>query len=249
MIKRALFWAAFPWVIPQALWIKRTAPRFAGAAGNDKGSTGDGESLSLLVVGDSIAAGVGADTFTNALVGQLSTALSERYNCRVDWKAVGKIGATTRVVLDELVPAIPESAYDLIVVSTGVNDVTALTRVTAFATHLEDLIVTLHAQSPGARIVAIGLPPMHQFPLLPQPLRSVIGLRSRLLDEAVRRVAERHSYAVHIPVAIAPDPELFAADGYHPSPKGYEQFGDAVVQGLGCIRPGSKNEDPACEDR
>lgn len=232
MFRHALFWSAFPWVLPQALWVKKTATRFPGAQGNNHGRIGEGEPFSLLAVGDSIAAGVGADTFKQALVGQLARSLSRRYVRNVNWHALGLIGATTQTVRERLIQRIPTESFDLMVVSAGVNDVTALTRLSVYEQQLRSLLATLHAHSPNAIIVLNGLPPMHEFPLLPQPLRAVIGLRSRMLESVVKRVSADHAFVVHVPIVINPDPAFFAQDGYHPSASGYAEFARAIADRL-----------------
>ena len=52
--------------------------------------------LRVLVLGDSTAAGVGADTQDQALPGNLARELSARWHVAVDWRAMGENGATAR---------------------------------------------------------------------------------------------------------------------------------------------------------
>ena len=59
-MRNLLFWGLFPLLIPQALWVRKTAPRTAPAAGPRSGTVGDGRPIRLVGVGDSIIAGVGA---------------------------------------------------------------------------------------------------------------------------------------------------------------------------------------------
>jgi lysophospholipase L1-like esterase len=71
-----IFWIVFPFLVPQALYVRKTAPRFAPAHGPAEGSVGEGEQTRLLAIGDSIIAGVGASAFSKALVGQTASALA-----------------------------------------------------------------------------------------------------------------------------------------------------------------------------
>ncbi|MFK8031734.1 MAG: SGNH/GDSL hydrolase family protein [Gammaproteobacteria bacterium] len=238
MLSRLAFWLLFPLVVPQALYVRKTAPRFKGAAGSPFGRVGKGDVCSLLAIGDSLIEGVGAQTLDKALVGQTAKSIAARFSVAVDWIAFGKIGATTEKVHEVLLPKIPARQFDVILVSVGVNDVTGLTRTAKFEGNLRGLVVALHAQCPQAQIAIAGLPPMNEFPLLPRPLRWLLGWRSKTFDSIVARVAAERPLVVHIPVDIEPDPVKFAGDGYHPSESGYADFGEGISDAL---QPVGKN--------
>ena len=232
MIKRLTFWMLFPFVLPQALVVRKRAPRFPGAAGPATGSVGSGEPCTLLAIGDSLVAGVGANELHNALVGQSARAISARFTVRVEWCAFGKSGTTSRQVLKQLLPQLPTQQFSVVIVSVGVNDVTGLKRSAAFDRYLRKLLAELHAHSPNAQIAVAGLPPLSKFPLLPRPLRWLFGLRAQTFDAIVRQATEDQPGAMHIPVDFDIDPEKFAADGYHPSESGYAELGEAIGERL-----------------
>ena len=232
MIKRLAFWTLFPLVVPQALIVRRTAPRFAGAAGNNTGCVGEGDRSKLLAVGDSIIAGVGAGSLVNALVGKSAKSIASRFDVCVEWTAMGKIGATAESLRGSIIPRIPAQEYDVIVVSTGVNDVTGLKRSSTFERHLRGIVSSLQEHSPNAQIVMLGVPPLGAFPLLPRPLRWVLGMRAQTFDRIARRVANEQPGARHLPVEFEPDPTKFAADGYHPSESSYTDLGELIGQSL-----------------
>lgn len=227
-----LFWGVLPFLLPQALYVRKFAPRFAPAGGPSQGSSGQGRQTRLLAVGDSIIAGVGATELSNALVGQTAKALSTSLDCRVSWQALGVSGYDSTKVLNQLVPKLPDVAADYIILSVGVNDVTGLTTLRNWRQNLSLLLDKLHAHSPNAAIAVAGLPPLHEFPLLPQPLRATFGMRARALDGVVRKVVEKRPNSVHMPVDFEPSPQKFAPDGYHPSEEGYAEFGQYMAEGL-----------------
>ena len=99
-MRNVVFWGLLPFLAPQALYVRRTAPRFAAADGPATGSAGTGESRRLIAIGDSIIAGVGAGKLGDALVGQTARSLAERLDSRIHWQAVGAVGYNTRKVLD-----------------------------------------------------------------------------------------------------------------------------------------------------
>jgi lysophospholipase L1-like esterase len=225
MIRNLLFWIAFPFLLPQALYVRRTAPRFAPAAGPAEGVVGNGEQIRLLAIGDSIIAGVGASDLSRALVGQTATALANASNSKVSWRALGQSGYDLNKILQQLVPQLPAVSFDYVIVSVGVNDITGLTSIRSWRRNLATLLYKLQAHSPNALIAVAGMPPMHAFPLLPQPMRAAFGMRARVFDEVAKAVIGKQQGSLHIPLDFEPHPSRFAADGYHPSEESYVEFG------------------------
>jgi lysophospholipase L1-like esterase len=232
-----LFWTLFPFLIPQAMKVRRNAPRLSAAAGPTSGSFGSGKTIRLAAIGDSIIEGVGAETLAEALPGQVAEELARLMSCEVCWNAYGRIGATSSVVSRRLVPKLSGASFDVVVVSVGVNDVTTLRPVRRWSIDLGRLLDKLRAHSPEATIALVGLPPLSSFPLLPQPLRAVMGIRARMLDEAGKLEVHQRQRMLHVPIEIDPAPDQFSADGFHPSPLSYKELGrqvaTAIWSGLG----------------
>lgn len=231
-MRNLIFWTVLPLLVPQALYVRRNAPRFAPAGGPSTGQVGTGDSVRLLAIGDSIIAGVGASELSKALVGQTASSLADQLNCEVSWQAIGKSGYTSTKILEHLVPTLPDDPVDYVVVSAGVNDVTGLTTIDSWQQNLGRLLGKLRDHSPDAVIAVAGLPPLHVFPLLPQPMRALMGLRARSLDDVLIEVTESFDNTAHVPIAFAPGPDRFAPDGYHPSEDGYTEFGRHVADAL-----------------
>lgn len=231
-MKNILFWGVAPLLLPQALYVRKTAPRFAPAAGPSEGSAGHGRKMRLLAVGDSIIAGVGATVLSKALVGRTAEAIASSLDCSVSWHACGVSGYDSAKVLEHLVPELPDVAVDYVIVSVGVNDITGLTTIRQWRENLSRLLDKLRQHSPDSSIAVAGMPPMHRFPLLPQPLRATFGMRSRSFDEEVRTLVDTLPGIVHVPLDFDADPEHFAPDGYHPSEESYVDFGRHMADGL-----------------
>ena len=231
-MRNLLFWAILPFLIPQALYVRRTAPRFAPAAGPEMGSVGDGEHAHLLAIGDSIIAGVGASKLSRALVGQTATALAHERQSRIFWQALGESGYDSARILQNLVPRLPRNTFDYIIVSVGVNDITGFTSIRRWRRNLAVLLRTLLDHSPNALIAVAGVPPLHGFPLLPQPLRATFGMRARVFERVARKLVNDHERCTYVPLDFEPDPSKFAADGYHPSEESYVEFGRHMAERL-----------------
>ena len=230
MIKRPLFWLSLPLLLPQGLWVKRTARRLPPADGSTTGVFGSGPTRRLLLVGDSIIAGVGVEQLADALPGQLARALAERHSCRVEWHAHGDNGASCADLLRQL-PSVPPVKADWIFVSVGVNDVTRLTTARAWRQRLTTLLTALTIHSPQAQILLAGVPPMARFPALPVPLRQVFGWRAGRLDQVGQRVAASIDNVRHVPTPVPDDPAAFASDGYHPNARACAEWARVIAAG------------------
>lgn len=231
-----LFWSALPWLLPQALVVRRRAPRFAPAPGDAAGtipaSAVGGSPLHVLGIGDSIIAGVGAGHQERALVARSAAALAARSGRTVHWHAAGWSGATSADLIGRL-DALASLPADFIVVSAGVNDLTTLVRTRTWRHRCRQLQDGIAQRWPQATVAIAGLPPLHVFPLLPEPLRALMGYRARHLDRENARLVARRAGFRHVPVAFAPEPGLFSADGFHPSDEGHAALAAAVASGWG----------------
>lgn len=231
-MRGARFWMSLPFLFPQAMYVRRTAPRFSCAAGPNEGSVGSGLAVRALIFGDSIAAGVGASEYSRALAGQASRALAARLAAEVQWVAHGHIGANSERLLKTHLDELPDGPFHYVALSVGVNDVTSLVTISRWRRNLGTLLRELTARYDAPSIALTGLPPMQTFPLLPEPLRRAIGGRAHELDRAAREVVTRFENVVHVPVEFENRPEAFAGDGYHPSEPSYEIFGEVVGAAL-----------------
>ena len=228
-MRRLAFWMLVPFALPQGLRLRRSAPRFAAARGTPHGCEGRGAPLRLLAIGDSIIAGVGAETVDEALPRRTAQALAKRLDRAVHWTARGRIGATAETVQTRLIPRLPAEAFDVIILSVGVNDVTGLHRTARWRANLGALLDALRTHSPEALVVMIGVPPLHGFPLLPPSLRFLLGMRARTFDAVAEREVTRRRGCRYVPARFDPRPEQFAPDGYHPSAESYREWAERLA--------------------
>jgi hypothetical protein len=81
-----------------------------------------------------------------------------------------------------------------------------------------------------------GLPPIHQFPLLPSPLRWLLGAQAEALNQHLHlHLGDQHDRALRrIPSGLCCEADygLMAEDGFHPSAKGYAVWGQALGEFL-----------------
>lgn len=225
--------ALAPLLLWQGARVRRQALRLPEASGARAGLAGTGElCLRLLIVGDSSGAGVGAATQDEALAGRLSEALALRLGGRIHWQLIAKTGHLSSDALAELEEAELQPA-DVMVTALGVNDVVGqvsprrwlrtLTQLDALARERAGVRYTLHS----------AVPPMHAFPLLPQPLRWLMGAHASRLNRALARAliqdASRGMQALPAHLHGKEAARLMARDGFHPGPAGYAVWAETLA--------------------
>lgn len=225
-----------PLLLAQAIWVRMRAMHLPEPPGARCG--GEGHGLRLLILGDSSAAGVGAGDQSRALAMQLAATLAQ--DGPLIWHLEAATGATTSDSLEKL-PLLPKAAFDLAVLVHGVNDTTRFVSARRFKAQQNALFAALRARHAVRRFILSGVPPMHQFPLLPQPLRWVLGCHARRLDQVLAELAQEHSDVTHLALDLPYEPHLVARDGYHPSEAAYALWAGHLAQMIRAqdeLRPG-----------
>ena len=188
---RILFWLSLPLLVPQAMAVRRRALRLPAAGGPDHGVFGQGDPLELLALGDSIIAGVGAGHSRDALPAQFAAALASPGRHQVHWLARGDSGDVVDDLLTTINTLDAGTQAHVILVSIGVNEVTGLSSSRKWRRGLQQLIDTLRSRWPHALLMFLGLPPMADFPALPQPLASTLGKRAAHFDRMMAMMLAR----------------------------------------------------------
>lgn len=193
----------------------------------------DASPFHLVVVGDSVAAGVGIDHHDRALAGQLAALIAGDHVVRRT--VLARSGLTAAGITDLVREHAASTAEgletaDLVVLSVGVNDTKSLHTTPRWRRELDELLTTLTSAAPGADIVLLGVPDMAMFTRLPRPLRSVLGQRSRALDRAGRVLAAARPHVRHLPFrdVQVENENFFGPDGFHPS----EQMHAAMARAI-----------------
>lgn len=215
-----------PLLLLQGRHVRRVTPRLPEADGEREGEIGQGPPLRLLIAGDSAAAGVGAKQQAEALSGRLATLLAPDF--RVRWKLVATTGHTTAQALQQL-RELPRAAYDVVVTSLGVNDVTGLTPTRLWLQQQRQLVNLLREQFQARHILLSALPPMHVFPALPQPLRWYLGSQARRYNLGLRDWASQHADCEFLAAEFPGDLDLMASDGFHPGPGAYALWAEQLA--------------------
>lgn len=223
-----------PLLLYQGRQVRRTVPQLPEPPGERTGRTGQGPGLRLLVTGDSAAAGVGAAHQREALLGQLVAQMAGTYT--VDYALFARTGATTASTLRALDKLCGQS-FDAVVTSLGVNDVTAGVGLAPWRQQQGALRNYLRESLGVQQIIITGLPPVHGFPALPQPLRWYLGRRATQFDRALQQDVAKEVGCHYLSLRFSQDTRLMASDGFHPGPAIYQVWASQAAERLHQIFP------------
>ncbi|MCB1581980.1 MAG: SGNH/GDSL hydrolase family protein [Xanthomonadales bacterium] len=182
--------------------------------------------MSLLLLGDSSAAGVGAESAQQSLLGQLQILLSDSYE--VSYNLLAKTGHTTVQMLQELEDEHPHKT-DVVITALGVNDVTSQVPLKQWIKQQKNLIATIRTLYQPKKIILSGLPPMRDFPALPWPLDVFLGHSADQFDAALQQICKPLSGVVFQSLKNFPSKIPAARDGFHPSPAVYQLWAQKLA--------------------
>jgi len=219
-----------PLLAAQAISTRRRAPVLPEAAGPREGQIGHGlGTLRVLIAGDSSAAGVGVAHQNDAFSGYFTRALNRRTSRPVRWRLVARSGYTTLQV-HALLRESRLPVADIAVVLTGVNDVIGLVTPRRAIEQRMALADWLIGEGRAAAVLYSPLPPINQFPLLPQPLRGFMAAEARLHNEAIAAWTATRKDVFHTPIDLQLSPRAMASDGFHPAEPVYRICGETLAR-------------------
>ena len=221
-----------PFLYLQGQYTRRKIGRLPDAQGETAGRFGGGENaVKLLVIGESTAAGVGARTHEAALAGQFARFLSRKIGKTVNWNVIGRSGITVRETINELVPKIPDENFDYIVVALCGNEVLKLRSPRNFRHDMLEFLGILREKNPEAVVFITNAPAIRLSPVLPQPIKFILGHLSALHDKNIREFTAPMPNILYFPQPTEVVEDFFA-DGIHPSEKGYTLWSERMVETL-----------------
>ncbi len=200
------------------------------AAGEPFGEiAGNGKNVRLLVIGESTVAGVGVEHISNALAARFGHHLHKATGVTVNWYSAGVSGITVRRAIREILPTLPDSEFDLIVVALGGNDVFALNSPMRFRADMEELIGLLRDRNPDAEMFLANVPMIRDAIALPNPLKFVLRKLAKMQHFNVIEMVSRIE-GVYYYDDVRRVGEDFFSDGIHPSLTGYDDWAREMTE-------------------
>lgn len=192
-----------------------------------------GDPVDLLVLGDSIAAGLGAERAKHTLGGRLARGIARSAGRSVRLRTAAVVGSESSMLADQLATLPDSYRPDVAVIVVGGNDVTHRVPVAESVAHLGAAVDALRAR--GAEVVVGTCPDLGALRPVPQPLRALGSRASRQLAQAQRETALTRGARVvslsHVvgPFFITNPDEMFSLDRFHPSAQGYKRTAKAML--------------------
>ena len=188
--------------------------------------------LRIAVLGDSSVTAPGVEPIDAAWPMSLARHLSDRYHVEVVSVAVG--GSKTHDVLIDQLPAAVAAAPDIAFVSVGANDALRATPLRRFEREYRQILAGLTSHVPDVAVSGVG--DLGSIPRLPELARSIVRIRGRSFDRAIRRtvadfpgVLKTNTWAPGFEEFRTNPNDVFAGDLFHASAYGHRIYTRAAV--------------------
>lgn len=230
MLKTALFsWIMLPVYLWQGVKLRAKIERLLPApVANEGRIDGEGDTIRLLVIGDSTIASVGMqkleETFSYAIAQQMHKASGRP----VIWRAAGGNSATCAEARDHIVPHIEPRDWTHVVLSIGTNDMKNFHLVNKFKKDFGTLLYVCKTRFTHSRVFWTQIPDMEKFPALPRGLGRVLAARADLINAMGAQLCNERGAISVTPVQIE-NADGFARDGFHPNGIGYRLWAEHIV--------------------
>ncbi len=192
----------------------------------------DSPVLRIAVIGDSSVTAPGVFPLDAAWPRQIAAHLADEY--RVELRSVAVGGSKTRDVLASQLERAIALEPELVFVSVGANDALRATPLARFEREFREIVSRLDATVP--RIAVSGIGDLGSIPRLPAIARSIIRIRGRSFDRAVRRVVadfpsivKTNTWSPGWEEFLTNPEEVFAGDLFHASAYGHGIYTRAAL--------------------
>ncbi|MCO6406849.1 MULTISPECIES: SGNH/GDSL hydrolase family protein [Hoeflea] len=223
-------WVLVPVAVAKGLGVRRIVPRLPPPRGRPMGQVGQGSAeIRILVVGDSSAAGVGADRIEDTLGPQLAAILGKSTGKTVAWRNAGANSAIAAQVRDHMVPHIEERDFTHVILAVGTNDAKNFVTRSAFKKGFGGLLYALHARWPEASVYWSPVVAMADVPALPPSLAYILGLRAQIINAIGTQLCRERTATPLDPLPIE-GAEGFAIDGFHANALGYRHWAEHIAR-------------------
>jgi lysophospholipase L1-like esterase len=191
--------------------------------------------ITFAVLGDSLAAGLGAETRERLPGVRLARGLADEAGRPVRLVTHAISGSRTSDITEQVDVALIDPP-DLALIIVGGNDVTTKMRVATSAALLARQVKRL--MSAGTTVVVGTCPDLDIVAPIPQPLRTIASRWGLALARAQRHELDRiGARSVSLAALISPEfrhrpDELFSEDRFHPNGAGYELAASVLLAPL-----------------
>ena len=216
-----------PLLIREASGIRQNGIKLPALA--ERVSLGIGTST-ILILGESTAAGVGANNLENTLAGHFHRILGS--SRRIE--NIGKNGLTVGKTYEYYRKSgfFQYGKIDGLILFLGANDCFKLTSPSTFSQQLKCLIDQISSELNPDWIYLADIPPVHLFPAFSDKMRSFLQTQRTFLQREMILLSQSNQKIVFDPISLDLSPEFFSEDQIHPSDLGYQKIAEFAFEGL-----------------
>lgn len=224
--------------VGQGLYAKRrigTRNESAPYADGLYGPRQSGTSIRFVMLGDSSAAGLGADSSLDTVGARLAQGLVDASGSPVRYINMAVVGAKSADLDEQVARALLVKPH-IVAIMIGGNDVTHLVSAKRASESLGAAVAVLVES--GAEVVVGTCPALGTVQPFMEPLRSFAKVSSTQMAKAQSiAVVENGGRAVSLgsllgPLFAAEPQEMFAADQFHPSSIGYAKAAEVLLPSM-----------------
>ncbi|MCP4963990.1 MAG: SGNH/GDSL hydrolase family protein [bacterium] len=194
--------------------------------------------LRLVVLGDSSVTSPGVEPLDASWPRQIAHRLAEQFHVELHSVAVGGSKACD-VLTSQLADAIAFQP-DIAIISVGANDAMRGVPLARFDREYDKILAQMAKHVPGIAVSGVG--DLGSIPRLPALARSLIRIRGRSFDRAIRRVTARypgvlktHTWSSGWNEFRTNPEEAFAGDLFHASAYGHRIYANAAMPAVNAL--------------
>lgn len=180
----------------------------------------DIEESSILILGESTVAGVGASSPSHTISHHIFNQLKKKHSVY----NLGKNGLRAENLKRLLLHGKPDipNKINTAVLMVGANDCFKFTPPGKFNKHILEFVLFIGKVKGVGEIILFPIPPVHQFPSIPKIIQFFLGWHRRILTKELRTLEKIIPEMKFENIEENYPPEYFAEDGIHPSDLGYK---------------------------
>lgn len=216
-----------PFLFFEAWRIKRRSPRLMPVS--EWVNLGQGDQ-SILILGESTAAGVGASHISTSISGQLNQLLDSQYIIQNIGKNGLKVSQVKRLLLNFSADIKKPSKGILLFI--GANDCFQLTSPTEFQKELSGLIGFFETELKPEWIYLADIPPVQLFPAFSPLMKFFLKRQRSFLQEKMKFLAHHNPKIIFEEISIDLTSDFFSVDQIHPSDLGYQKISEFAINQL-----------------
>jgi lysophospholipase L1-like esterase len=195
------------------------------------------KTINYLALGDSLTAGTGAELETQSYPYLIAQELQK--NANVNLMNLGIPGAGAQNILQNELPQVQGFKPDIITLLIGINDMHDRVGLEKFKINLTATIKQLKNYQ-GAKIALINIPFLGTPKIIHFPFRYYYQNQTEKYNSLIKDLAAEHNLCLIDLHAKTKDlfsnnSDLYAADQFHPSAKGYELFYRIIYANTDCF--------------